>query len=128
MVLPKGMRIKGHKCFDYIHKHSKRYNSDSVILKVAKAKNNLLKNSINFPKSNSFRCAISISNKVSKKAVIRNRLRRLFHQYLRENFYRKSKFLKTWALISLKANSLDKKPEDLLKECDNLFVKAGFSS
>ena len=128
MVLPKSMRLQGYRCFDYIHKHSKRYNSQSMILKVAKAKSNLLKREIINGKNDSCRCAISISNKVSKKAVIRNRIRRLFHQHLRQKLFQKSKFTKNWALISLKVNSLDKKPKDLLKECDNLFVKAGLSS
>ena len=38
MVLPKEMRLKGYKCFDYIHKHGKRYKGNSMILKVTKSK------------------------------------------------------------------------------------------
>ncbi len=128
MVLPKGMRLKGYKCFDYIHKSSKRYKGNCMILKVTKANNKLLKENIQSSAKVSCRCAISISNKVSKKAVIRNRLRRLLHEHLRRRLYQKYQLGKTWALISLNPNSLGKDHKSLLQECDKLLLEAGFLS
>ena len=128
MVLPKEMRIKGYKCFDYIHKYAKRYKSNSMILKIAKANNNLIKYYKNKDsKYFSCRCAISISNKVSKKAVVRNRLRRLIHHHLTQKLFNEKRFSNYWTLISLNPSSINKNSKDLLKECDKLFIDAGFN-
>ena len=126
MVLPKEMRIKGYKCFDYIHKSAKRYKGVSMILKVTIANKNLINYKDAGSLNNSCRCAISISNKVSKKAVIRNRLRRRIHNHLKEKFYKENKFSNYWALISLSPNCIDKDTTILIKECDKLFIDAGF--
>ncbi len=126
MVLPKEMRIKGYRSFEYIHKSAKRYRGNSMMLKVAKANENLIRikpiSSVNL----SCRCAISISNKVSKKAVVRNRLRRLIHNHLKLKLFKKKKLSKYWAIISLNPNCVNKNSKDLLKECDNLLLDAGF--
>ncbi len=126
MVLPKEMRLKGYKCFDYIHKSSKRYNSPSMTLRVSRANQNLISPDRTHPCNQSCRCAISISNKVSKKAVIRNRLRRLVHSHLKIRLFKKSKHINKWALLSFKPRCLDKKPKLLLEECDKLLLEAGF--
>ena len=128
MVLPKEMRLKGYKCFDYLHRSGKRYRSTSMLLKVTKANNNLIKGNTPRPELCSCRCAISISNKVSKKAVIRNRLRRLLHDHLKAKLFKRYKFSNNWALISLNPNCLKKDIKSLLKECDRLFIDAGFLS
>ncbi len=94
-------------------------------LKVAIANPNL----INIKKAGpitSCRCAISISNKVSKKAVIRNRLRRLIHQHLRVRLFKKFKYMNRWALLSFNPKCLAKEPKFLLEECDKLLEEAGF--
>ncbi len=127
MVLPKEMRIKGYKCFDYIHKSARRYKGASMILKVTKANNNLMRANKIESLVNSCRCAISISNKVSKKAVVRNRLRRIIHNHLKTKLFKENRFSNYWALISLNPNSINKNTNDLLKECDKLFLEAGFS-
>ena len=126
MVLPKEMRIKGYKCFDYIHKTSKHYSGPSMTLRVSRANPNLINGEILHSKYISCRCAISISNKVSKKAVIRNRLRRLVHSHLKIRLFKKSKQINKWALLSFKPRCLDKEPKLLLEECDKLLVEAGF--
>ena len=126
MVLPKEMRLKGHKSFDYIHKFSKRYRGSSMTLRVSRANPNLINGFTLHPSNKSCRCAISISNKVSKKAVIRNRLRRLVHSHLKIRLFKKSKHINKWALLSFKPRCLDKEPKLLLEECDKLLVEAGF--
>ncbi|KGG16370.1 MULTISPECIES: ribonuclease P protein component [unclassified Prochlorococcus] len=125
MVLPKAMRLKGYKCFDYIHKSSKRFRGASMSLKVSKARNNLIRGSKETMGSSSCKCAISISNKVSKKAVVRNRLRRRLHDHLRMRLFNKKDYCNYWTLISLSPNCLRKSPSTLLKECDKLLSEAG---
>ena len=126
MVLPKEMRLKGYKSFDYIHKVSKRYRGSSMTLRVSKANPNLINGFIPPSRNKSCRCAISISNKVSKKAVFRNRLRRLIHDHLRIRLFGKSKYIDRWALLSFNPGCLEKEPKLLLEEFDKLLLEAGF--
>ncbi|ABX09202.1 ribonuclease P protein component [Prochlorococcus marinus] len=125
MVLPKSMRIKGYKSFDYLHKTGLRYNSSSMLLKVAKANSRLIKSKLSDSKFiNSTRCAISISNKVSKRAVVRNQLRRMLHDYLKAKLANIPTNQNLWLLFSLRPSSLNKDPKELLKEMDTLISKA----
>ena len=127
MVLPKHMRLKGHRCFEFIYKHGKRFYSSSMVLRVTKANPKLLTKGkrINSKFRPSIRCAVSISNKVSKKSVTRNKLRRLFHQHLSQRLSNIKFDNEVWAFISLKPSSIQNSNSILLKECDKLFLKAG---
>ena len=75
----------------------------------------------------SIKCAISISNKVSKKSVTRNKLRRLFHHHLSSRLSRIKLENEVWAFISLKPSCLQNSNSNLLKECDKLLIKAGIT-
>ena len=127
MVLPKHMRIKGHKCFKFIYKEGLKFQSSSMVLRIAEANKKLI-NKKNHPEPRpSIKCAISVSNKVSKKSVTRNKLRRLFHQHLS---FRLSNVLldnEMWAFISLKPSCMKNSESTLLKECDKLLTKAGIT-
>ena len=125
MVLPRSMRLKGHKCFNHLHKHGIRYQSSLMIIRVAKSKPTLHKFKKSIYATQSFRCAVAISNKVSKKAVVRNRLRRLFHNHLKQKLSILNNHSNNWALISLKPKSLAEDTTFLLNECDRLLHKAG---
>ncbi len=124
MVLPQSMRLKGHRCFNYLHKSGTKYFGPSMVLRVVKAKPSLLKQGCK-DLQYSTKLAVAISNKVSKKAVIRNRLRRLLHNHLRENLDNQQFESHKWALLSLKPSSIQKEPLPLLQECDKLLHKAG---
>ena len=127
MVLPKHMRLKGHRCFDFIYKKGTKFHSPSMVLRVTKANTKLQREAKKIEICPSVRCAISISNKVSKKSVTRNRLRRLFHQHLS---YRLSNLYmdeEVWAFISLKPSCMKNSETNLLKECDKLLIKAGIT-
>ena len=127
MVLPKHMRLKGHRCFDFIYKEGKRFYSSSMVLRVTDANKKPQVKGKQSKTRPSIKCAISISNKVSKKSVIRNKLRRLFHQhfsYRLSNMYLEKEL---WAFISLKPSSIKNPTITLLKECDKLFIKAGLT-
>ena len=125
MVLPKLMRLKGHRCFDHLYREGRRYHQPSILLRVVKADPRLYKLKACLLKSNDCRCAIAISNKVSKKAVLRNRLRRLIHEHLKIRLLGESRNETKWALLTLKPHSSNKDPAELLEECDKLLFKAG---
>tara|TARA_Y100001968_G_scaffold299276_1_gene309781 strand:+ start:2131 stop:2502 length:372 start_codon:yes stop_codon:yes gene_type:complete len=120
MVLPKQLRLRGYKSFEHLYKQGTRYYGSSMVLRVVFSKPNLLKSTNN---KNTFKCAVSISHKVSKKAVTRNKLRRILHEHLIQRL--KKLDSKSWALISLKPDSSVISSEFLLKECDKLLSKAG---
>ncbi|WP_269625292.1 ribonuclease P protein component [Prochlorococcus marinus] len=127
MVLPKHMRLKGHRCFDFIYKQGSKFYSPSMVLRVTNANTKLQVKGINSNIRPSIKCAISISNKVSKKSVTRNKLRRLFHHHLS---YKLSKIYpenELWAFISLKPSCMKNSHSTLLKECDKLLTKAGIT-
>ena len=75
----------------------------------------------------SIKCAISISNKVSKKSVTRNKLRRLFHHHLSNRLSKMYQGNEVWAFISLKPSCMKIPKSNLLKECDKLLIKAGLT-
>ena len=127
MVLPKHMRLKGHRCFDFIYKEGSRFYSPSMVLRVTNANTKLQVKGINSNTRSSIKCAISISNKVSKKSVTRNKLRRLFHPHLSSRLSNMVLENELWAFISLKPSCMNNSESDLLKECDKLLTKAGIT-
>ena len=80
MALPKDMRLKGHRTFNYIHKNSVKYNGKLMTFKVAESNQRILQSHKFTNCSNNFKVAIAISKKVSKKAVERNKLRRILQE------------------------------------------------
>ena len=127
MVLPKHMRLKGHRCFDFIYKEGSRFYSNSMVLRVTNANTKLQAKGINSNIKHSIKCAISISNKVSKKSVTRNKLRRLFHHHLSCKLSSIENENEIWAFFSLKPSCLNNSNSVLLKECDKLLIKAGIT-
>ena len=97
-----------------------------MLLKVTEANPKLLKAKNTNSQLYACRCALSISNKVSKKAVLRNEIRRFLHQHLRKRFENKPEYKRKWILISLKPASMNKTLLELQNECDKLLTKAGF--
>ena len=127
MVLPKHMRLKGHRCFEFIYREGSRFYSSSMVLRTTKANPKLQAKEINTKDRSSVKCAISISNKVSKKSVTRNKLRRLFHQHLSKRLYKIKLDQDIWAFISLNPNCMKNSYSELLRECDKLLIKAGLT-
>ena len=127
MVLPKHMRLKGHRCFDFIYREGSRFYGPSMVLRVTNANTKLQVKGIKSKIRPPIKCAISISNKVSKKSVTRNKLRRLFHQHLSYKFSNIMFDKEVWAFISLKPSCMKNSQSDLLKECDKLLIKAGIT-
>ena len=128
MVLPASMRLKGHKPFELLHRSGIRFHGPCMLLRVVEAQPHLLKGQRRKLKSNSCKCAVAISSKVSKRAVVRNRMRRLLHNHLRLRLGSAPNHPNLWALISLKPSSSNQKPAPLLKECDKLLRDSGLLS
>ena len=129
MVLPTSMRLRGHRCFDYLHRRGQRFQGSLMTLRKASAMPRLLRWECRPVEQKGetavCRCAVVISSKVSKRAVIRNRLRRLLHEHLREHFEQSFQHSNTWVLISLKPGA-EAKDAPVLEECDRLLQQAGY--
>ena len=125
MVLPASMRLRGHRCFNRLHRASKRQHGTLMVLRVAAGDSNLLRRELRGIEEKTCRCALVISNKVSKRAVKRNRLRRLLHDHLRRHFERRNDLAGQWLLLSLRPEAAEAEPTQLLEECDSLLRSAG---
>ncbi|WP_114994480.1 ribonuclease P protein component [Synechococcus sp. UW179A] len=130
MVLPASMRLRGHRCFDHLHRKGKRFHGSLMVLRKASAHHSLLKYPATTSSSDTpcaartCRVAVVISSKVSKRAVIRNRLRRRLHDHLRTRFEHAPEHASVWILVSLKPGAATE-DHDLLEECDRLLEQAG---
>ncbi len=68
MALPKDMRLKGHRTFNYIHKNSLTYHGKLMTFKVARSNPAILLTHKFTSTSNNLRVAIAISKKSFKKS------------------------------------------------------------
>ena len=125
MVLPASMRLRGHRCFNRLHRSSKREHGTLMVLRVAAGDSSLLRHELRGIEEKTCRCALVISSKVSKRAVKRNRLRRVLHDHLRRHFERRNDLAGQWLLLSLRPEAAEAEPTQLLEECDSLLRSAG---
>ena len=124
MALPKEMRLKGHRTFEYIHNNSVKYYGKLMTFKVARSKPDLLLTHKLSITSNKFRVAIAISKKVSKKAVERNKLRRILQEWLLTNIQKINNHKPYWLLVNLKIGDFRNDKSKLLEEFQNLMFKS----
>ena len=120
MALPKDMRLKGHRTFDYIHKNSVKYYGKLMTFKVARSNPDILFSHKKGNGPNKFRIAIAISKKVSKKAVDRNKIRRILQEWLLMNIKKINNHKPYWLLVNLKFGDFCKDKNRLLEEFQNL--------
>ncbi|MDC3167816.1 ribonuclease P protein component [Prochlorococcus sp. AH-716-D22] len=125
MALPKAMRLKGHRAFDYIHKNSVKYYGKLMTLKIARSNPKILISHKNTNSINNFKLAITISKKVSKKAVIRNKIRRILQDCLLKNFSQENNHKPYWLLVNLKTGDFYNDEIKLLEEFQHLIFKSG---
>ena len=125
MALPKKMRLKGHRTFNYIHKNSKKFYGRLMDLKVVRSKPEILKSHKNFSNLSNFKLAIAVSKKVSKKSVIRNRIRRLLHEKFLQGFKKDDNHIPYWVLVNLKSGNFNSIEDELISEFQYLFSKSG---
>ena len=124
MGLPKNMRLKGYKTFNYIHKNSITYHGKLMTFKVAKSNPKILLTHKLTNTSNKFRIAIAISKKVSKKAVERNKLRRILQAWILTNIQKINTHKPYWLLVNLKFEDFCNDKSRLLEEFQNLMFKS----
>ncbi len=129
MVLPTPMRLRGHRCFDHLHRNGRRLHGTHMVLRLAEARLSLLRRPLSqadqrLPESRRCRCAVVISGKVSKRSVVRNRLRRQLHTHLHARLGHRSGLAGSWLLLSLKPGAAEASTL-LLEECDRLLKDAG---
>ena len=125
MALPKDMRLKGHRTFNYIHKKSVRYHGKLMTFKVAKSNPEILFTHKFKNTSNNLRVAIAVSKKVSKKAVVRNKLRRILQEWLIKNIQKINNHKPHWLLVNLKIGDFYNDKNKLLEEFQHLMFKSG---
>ncbi len=124
MALPKDMRLKGHRTFNYIHKNSIKYYGKLMTFKVAKPNQAILSSHKISDNSNNLRVAIAISKKVSKKAVDRNKMRRILQEWLLTNIQRINNHTPYWLLVNLNIGDFCNDNNKLLEEFQNLMFKS----
>ena len=124
MALPKDMRLKGHRTFNYIHKNSIKYNGQLMTLKVARSNPEILFSHKFANSSNKLRIAFAISKKVSKKAVERNKIRRIMQEWLIKNIKKINNHKPYWLLVNLKSGDFCNDKNQLLEEFQNLMFKS----
>ena len=125
MALPKAMRLKGHRTFDYIHKNSVKYYGKLMTFKIARSNPKILISHKNIHSLDNFKIGISISKKVSKKAVIRNKIRRILQDCLLKNFSQENNHRPYWLLVNLKSSNFYNNKIELLEEFQHLIFKSG---
>ena len=124
MALPKDMRLKGHRAFNYIHKNSIKYHGKLMTFKLAKSNPEILLSHKLRNTSDNFRIAIAISKKFSKKAVNRNKIRRILQEWLLTNIQKINSHKPYWLLVNLKFGNFCNDKKILLEEFQNLMSKS----
>ena len=124
MALPKSMRLKGHRTFGYIHKNSVKYYGKLMNLKIARSNPDILLSHKIRNTSDNLRVAIAISKKVSKKAVVRNKLRRILQEWLLTNIQKINNHRPYWLLVNLKSGDFCNDENKLLEEFQYLMFKS----
>ena len=124
MALPKEMRLKGHRTFNYIHKNSIKYHGKLMTFKVAISNPDILLSHKLCNTSNNLRVAIAISKKVSKKAAERNKIRRFLHEWLLKNIKKINNHKPYWLLVNLKFGDFCNDKNRLLEEFQTLMFKS----
>ena len=119
------MRLKGHRSFDYMHKNSIKYYGKLMTFKVAKSNPKILISHKYIDSLENFKIAIAISKKVSKKAVLRNKIRRLLQDWLYKNFGQEKNHKPYWLLVNLNYGASFIDETKLLEEFQHLIYKSG---
>ena len=125
MALPIHMRLKGHRTFDYIHKNSVKYHGKLMTFKIARSNPKILVSHKLSNTTNTLRVAFAISKKVSKKAVERNKIRRILQECLLSNIKKNNNHKPYWLLVNLKIENFHNDKSKLLKEFQTLMIKSG---
>ena len=95
-----------------------------MVFKVARSNPNILLSHKLRDKPNNFKVAIAVSKKVSKKAVDRNKIRRILQEWLLTNIKKINNHKPYWLLVNLKIGDFYNDKSRLLEEFQNLMFKS----
>ena len=100
MVLPASMRLRGHRCFNRLHRSSKRQHGTLMVLRVATGDSNLLRRELRGIQERTCRCALVISNHRPAKSFRCSKRRRRWSCRRRLSRFRLTERLLTLLLIT----------------------------
>ena len=111
--------------FDQILRRGRRLHGTAMVLRVITADSSLLPPADRDRSPSPWRFGVVVSGKVSRRAVVRNRLRRRLHSHLLAHPPRTGPPL--WLVLSLRPGSAELPEDALLGECDDLLRRAGLT-
>jgi ribonuclease P protein component len=126
MALPQRHRLKGKRVFDRLYQKGRRLQGQALLLRCLECCHQLLPPDQRAHPPTSWRCGVVVSAKVHRRAVRRNRLRRILQSHLLR-VLPVGAAAGQWLLISLKPGSAEWAEEALLGECDQLLHQAGLT-
>jgi len=130
VALPQRHRLRGQAPFDRLYRQASRHSGTWMVLRCLDARPSLLPPPDRPHAASPWRCAVVVSTKVSKRAVRRNRLRRLLHRHLLAQLATPglpsppANRRPQWLLISLKPGAAEAEQPRLLEECTHLMRQA----
>ena len=95
-----------------------------MTFKVAKSNPKILASHKFKNSPNNLKISIAVSKKVSKKAVVRNKLRRILQEWLIKNIQKINNHKPYWLLVNLKFGDFCNDETRLLEEFQNLMFKS----
>ena len=123
MIYPKLQPVKGKKTFDGIFASGKRFYNDDVMAVICFRKADINNPTINY--------AVIARKKIARKAVVRNRIKRLLRESLRKIFSESEdeKFNKSFEYIIIGWNTAPEHPmliklKDIMPKVKSLLDKA----
>ena len=111
-MIPKKNRFIGKKAIDRVYKTARPVRSDAFNIRVKKAN------------IDGYRLAVVVSKKVSKSAVVRNRIRRRIFEHVRKNIPSGDIQGKEIIVTVFEGSAASIGAEDLSKRLNKLFNKA----
>ncbi len=126
MALPQRHRLRGQRLFSTLYRRGRTCQGESIVLRWLPARADLLPPSDRDHPASAWRAGVVVSTKVHKRAVQRNRLRRLLHQQL-VTLSIAAASGPVWLVISLKPGSAERASGELLGECQHLLQRAGLT-
>jgi ribonuclease P protein component len=116
--------------FDRLLRQGRRIHGNTMVLRLLPAHEALLDQRDRRQPASAWRCGVVVSGKVSKRAVVRNRLRRQLHAHLLTTLSAGAGAdgeEPLWLLLSLRPGSAELDRDGLLRECSDLLRRAGLT-
>lgn len=118
VALPRRYRLKHHQDFNQVHHKGKRFRSPHFVLVILRARS-----SDTVTANLSPRIGISVSQKVSKRAVQRNRLKRQVRAIMRQFLPKLPDGLRL--IIRVQPGAVGCEYQEFLQELERLLMDAG---